>query len=188
MMPKATKSKNCQLCGGDLSLEDREGERGACHACRSPKGKLADLDTAIRASGDTPERISEWAKIRHHLRQRFGLDLEYKEQWQRFKDWLHAEVGLDAESIARLPLERVIVLLRDGIKGSHKAESKPKKRGRPKADYDTEQQEMKILEEWEKAREAGVYQSQFAKDKGMSHKELMRLLDRRRRQIAREDK
>jgi hypothetical protein len=55
------------------------------------RGKLFDLDVAIRASGDTPDRIPEWPTIRHWLRKRFGDDLTDEQLWERFRGWIEAE-------------------------------------------------------------------------------------------------
>lgn len=54
----------------------------------------------------------------------------------------------------------------------------PKGRGRKKADYETVQKEAALAAEWERARDAGIYKTDFAKDKSMMVKELDNLLDR----------
>ncbi|MFZ1936667.1 MAG: hypothetical protein WCB27_17530 [Thermoguttaceae bacterium] len=54
----------------------------------------------------------------------------------------------------------------------------PKCRGRKKADYATEQREAKIAADWAKARDAGTYKGDFARDKQMKVADLDRLLDR----------
>jgi hypothetical protein len=78
----------CARCGKLLNEEDRD--RSECHSCRSPYGKLADLDIAIRAGGDSPDRIKEWPAIRHVLREHFGAQYSAKELWERFTDLMHA--------------------------------------------------------------------------------------------------
>lgn len=65
----------------------------------SMKGKIFDLDIALRASGDTPERIREWPAIRHQLRKWFGHNLSDIELWERCMDWLKFEVFLDIEEL-----------------------------------------------------------------------------------------
>jgi hypothetical protein len=54
----------------------------------------------------------------------------------------------------------------------------PKRRGRKKADYETVQKEAALAADWERARDAGIYKPDFAKDKGMTVKQLDTLLDR----------
>lgn len=78
----------CIVCGQPLQGRDRD--RSTCHDCRSPKGKLADLDIAIRASGDSPDRLSEWPAIRHVLREKFGSEHSAETLWERFTDLLQA--------------------------------------------------------------------------------------------------
>jgi hypothetical protein len=56
--------------------------------------------------------------------------------------------------------------------------AKPGRRGRPKADYKTVQQEAALAAEWERARDADIYKPNFAKDKKMNVKQLDALLDR----------
>lgn len=58
------------------------------------------------------------------------------------------------------------------------AKAKPKRPGRKKADYETVQKEAKIVAQWERARDAGAYKPVFAKDHGMTMKQLKQLLDR----------
>jgi hypothetical protein len=54
----------------------------------------------------------------------------------------------------------------------------PKRRGRKKADYETVQKEAALAADWERARDAGIYKPDFAKDKKMNVKQLDALLDR----------
>ena len=89
---------HCIICGKVLEGSDRD--RSSCHDCRSPLGKVTDLDIAIRSSGDSPERIREWPAIRHLLRDRFGNTIEEKELWIRCKDQLAAQGILPSEYLA----------------------------------------------------------------------------------------
>jgi len=61
-------------------------------------------------------------------------------------------------------------------------------RGRPKADYKTVRLEDALAAKWVQARQSGVYKAAFAKDKGMSTKDLESLLNRVRKRKARSDK
>lgn len=54
----------------------------------------------------------------------------------------------------------------------------PKRRGRKKADYETVQKEAELAADWERARDAGIYKPDFAKDKNMTVRQLDALLDR----------
>ena len=54
----------------------------------------------------------------------------------------------------------------------------PKGRGRPKADDKTVQHEAQLAADWERARDAGTYKVDFARDKGMKVADLDKLLDR----------
>ncbi len=56
--------------------------------------------------------------------------------------------------------------------------AKPKRRGRKKANYETEQKEAALVADWQRVRDAGGYKPDFAKDHGMSVKQLDTLLDR----------
>lgn len=107
--------KPCLECGA--ILEGHHEDRSTCHDCRSPKGKLFDLDAAIRAGGDDTSRISEWKRIRHHLREQFGHDLGDADLWERLTDRLEAEFELTREDYLRLRLSDLERLLRtDGAK------------------------------------------------------------------------
>lgn len=55
---------------------------------------------------------------------------------------------------------------------------RPKRRGRKKADYETVQREAALAAAWARARDSGVYKGDFARDHGMSIKQLDALLDR----------
>jgi putative hemolysin len=112
-MADSTASTVCALCGGPLDERDRD--RGTCRDCRSPKGKIADLDIAIRASGDDPNRISDWPAIRHLLRRRFGEDRSDSKLWQRCTDWLRAEGRLAPNDYLPLPLNYLQWLLENGF-------------------------------------------------------------------------
>jgi len=67
-------------------------------------------------------------------------------------------------------------------------EGKPKKRrGRKGADEATRQREAEIATAWELARKAGTYKADFARDNGMTAKQLSGLLDRVRRRRNRSE-
>ena len=53
-----------------------------------------------------------------------------------------------------------------------------KRRGRHKADYETEQRERDLAAEWKQAKETGVLKAEFAEEKGHSFQSFDRLLDR----------
>ncbi|MEO8496269.1 MAG: hypothetical protein ABI614_14460, partial [Planctomycetota bacterium] len=110
-MADSAASPACTLCGGPL--DNRDIDSGTCHDCRSPRGKVADLDIAIRASGDDPERIRDWPIFRHLLRKRFGEDRSDTRLWERFTDWLRAERRLTPDGYLNLPLDDAIHLLAD---------------------------------------------------------------------------
>jgi len=78
----------------------------------SRKGILYDLDVAIRASGDTPERISEWPDIRHWLRKRFGDGFTDEELWERFRDWIRDEKGLHPNTWLLMTYDEAIKMVR----------------------------------------------------------------------------
>lgn len=60
--------------------------------------------------------------------------------------------------------------------------------GRPKTDETTVERDNKIAADWKQARDSKVYKPDFAKEKGMTAKELDALLDRVRHRKARSDK
>ena len=80
--------RKCQICG--TPLEGLDKDKLSCHPCRSPEGKIADLDIAIRASGDDPSRIDGWSEVRFWLEKRFAPtnhEVPVELLWRRFKDW-----------------------------------------------------------------------------------------------------
>ena len=68
------------------------------------------------------------------------------------------------------------------------AESKPKRRGRKKASYETVQKEAKIADDWRQARESGILKAEFARGSGMTLKQLDALLNRVAKRKSRSDK
>jgi len=84
----------------------------------SREGLLADLDVAIRASGDDPDRIPGWPELRYLLRSRFGEDRTDRQLWERFTDWLRAERGLPPNEYLPLGLGPAADLLRDAESAS----------------------------------------------------------------------
>lgn len=104
----------CRLCGKELP--SRDADRGTCHDCRSPAGKLAELDIAIRSARNgevNPDGMIDelFGPIRHQLRERFGQSLSDGELWQRCRDWLAAE-GIKPNEYLNWPRERLQDLLR----------------------------------------------------------------------------
>ncbi len=99
-------ASHCVLCGGNLAKHDLD--RGTCHDCRSQKGKLADLNIAIQAPADAPQRIDEWPAIRHLLRQIFRDDISESELWERCTDWLKASGQKDYLSIPLCDLQQML--------------------------------------------------------------------------------
>ena len=65
---------------------------------------------------------------------------------------------------------------------------KPKKKspGRPKADYDQQQWEAELVEDWKRAHECGAYKPEWAKEHGMTEDELEIILGRVRKRKLRE--
>lgn len=102
----------CLECNAILEGADRD--RSTCHSCRSIEGKIADLDVAIRASGDSPDRIPEWKRIRHFLRERFGAELADATLWERFTAMLEAEYSLAANDYLRLLIAETEDFLKTG--------------------------------------------------------------------------
>jgi hypothetical protein len=72
--------------------------------------------------------------------------------------------------------------------GRANTDSTPKRRGRKKADDATIQCEAALAAEWERARDAGAYKPQFAKDNGLTVSKLDALLDRVAKRNQRSDK
>ncbi len=66
----------------------------------------------------------------------------------------------------------------NGKQAEAASDAPAKRRGRRKADYETVQKEAELAADWERARDAGVYKPDFAKDKNMTVRQLDALLDR----------
>ena len=107
----AGKTPTCLSCDEPLRGYER-GIGGWCRKCWSHTGKLGDLDVAIRASGDGPDRISEWPSIRHLLRERFGQDRSDTDLWERFCGFLQGDWKLSAGDYLKLPLSSISYLLK----------------------------------------------------------------------------
>lgn len=104
--------RKCGNCG--KPIRKRDYDRAECNDCRSPVGKLADLDIAIHASGDSPDRILEWPTIRAFLRDAFGLDRTNEKLWELMTDRLRV-VGWNDERWLRTKYDEFIELLRAGL-------------------------------------------------------------------------
>ncbi len=82
----------CRRCA--KLIGDYGYDRDECHECRSPKGKLAELEVAIKCQHlygnkiDNPERIREWPMIRAYLRDSFGRDGTNIQLWEWMTDHL----------------------------------------------------------------------------------------------------
>ena len=55
------------------------------------------------------------------------------------------------------------------------------RRGRRKANYETQQSEAELVAKWQRAMESGVCRADFAKDHKMSLRDFLRLLERVRK-------
>lgn len=186
-MARKRSDPKCALCGARLGEQD--WDRGTCHACRSPKGKVLELDIAIRASGDSPERIREWPEIRHLLRDRFGMTLSDEQLWQRCTDWLRAEVGLEPKQYLSLTLGEFRELLKSKARPSRiEVDSIRRKKKGKKADYRKTVRENELAKKWGKARECGEYKPDFARENGYNLADFQRLLNRVAKRESRSDK
>lgn len=67
-------------------------------------------------------------------------------------------------------------------------EANPKRRGRPKANYETIRHETTIATDWNQAKENGVHKADFVKEKEWTLKEFNKLLDRVSKRNSRSDK
>lgn len=63
--------------------------------------------------------------------------------------------------------------------------AKPKRRGRKKADYKTELKEAALAADWQRARDAGAYKGDFARERGLTVAEFDKLLTRVRKRNSR---
>ena len=97
---QANQSPSCVLCGAELA--SRDADRGTCHTCRDPSGKLLDLHVAILAALDDPMRIQEWPKIESRLRDRFGRGLDTAELWRQALGWIEDRLALEEKYRAHL--------------------------------------------------------------------------------------
>ena len=116
------KKKKCVTC--NRILEGSEQTQGQCHTCRSPEGKIADLDIAIRSRGDTPRRIDSWPEIRYWLERRFAKPREKvsaKWLWRKFRDWARFKRKISNENeFLAYPLSQIVKWLEHDFKNSGK--------------------------------------------------------------------
>ncbi|MBX3421539.1 MAG: hypothetical protein KF752_08285 [Pirellulaceae bacterium] len=115
----------CRTCSKLIGDYDRD----ECHECRSPKGKLAELEVAIKCQhlygneNDSPERIREWLTIRAYLRDRFGSDRTNMQLWEWMTDHLRV-LGWDQERWLRMKYGEFIELLKSGLLNERSPEIK----------------------------------------------------------------
>ncbi len=83
---------------------------------------------------------------------------------------------------------RAIVATADLMAGRTDPRTKPKRRGRPKADDETVQREARVAADWERARDTGTAKVDFAKGMRMKLKDFNALLDRVQKRESRSDK
>lgn len=153
---------------------------------------------------------TDWNDFRQAFHERFGVllgdngaawdaadVLRQQHAWNEFELWLRRRkpAGDDEHqwrnSWLLFPINSVVKWFRcDAIPAEQagSATAVKAKRGRKKADYDTVQREEQLATEWKRARDAGVYKPDFARQKGMSATEFDALLDRVAKRKARSDK
>jgi len=117
----------CRTCS--KLIGDYDYDRPECHECRSPQGKLSDLEVAIKCEhlcgneSDSPERIREWPTIRAYLRDRFGPDRTNIQLWEWMTDHLRV-LGWNDERWLRMKYSEFIELLKSGLLIERQPESK----------------------------------------------------------------
>jgi hypothetical protein len=108
-------------------IGDYDYDRSECHDCRSPQGKLADLEVAIKCQqlygNDDPERIQEWATIRAYLRDKFGPDRTNMQLWEWMTDHLRV-LGWNEDKWLRMKYGDFIELLKSGLLNERQSDSK----------------------------------------------------------------
>jgi len=110
-MAESSENSLCNSCGRPLDEKDIRDQRGDCHKCRSPWGKLAEIELAICGEGDDPIRIPQYRSIFYWLSERFGQALSELALWGRFTDHLREKLGLSPNDYLRLVMDRVVDLL-----------------------------------------------------------------------------
>ncbi len=100
----------CLECGEPLAANS---DHAVCLDCRSPRGKLSEIDIAVRGGGDNPERIQEWPEIRYFLIERYGLGLSDEQLWERFVGELQFKLRIPREQLLKWPFHRVVDHLAD---------------------------------------------------------------------------
>jgi len=158
------------------ALDDFEG---AVHAPPTPAMLSQRLDQFRRAAGRLHEAIEDLGKLDPDA-------AAFLASWHE-----------DRRAAALAPTQTVNVPRETAQRGRHgsgaavapdTSAKTPKRRGRPKADYETIQREAQLASDWKRARESGIYKADFAKGRGMTMKELEDLLDRVSHRNKRSDK
>jgi len=101
--------RRCHTCNTILVGRDRD--RSQCYECRTPVGKIAELEIAIYSPEDTPNRIDGWSEIRNCLEQRFAKPFQkvsVKLLWRRFRDWALFTRKISNEEFLAYPRSQIV--------------------------------------------------------------------------------
>ena len=104
-------------------------------------------------------------------------------QAERLLEWVKGEIQTSSDP----PAAEGNACTPGGQPGSDETSSGPKRRGRKKANGETVKQEAKLAADWVRARDAGTYKGEFAKEAGMTQKSFDTLLDRVAKRKSRSD-
>lgn len=109
--PEAAPSSSfCAHCG--RPKDEVDFDRAYCGVCRSPRGKLGEIDIAIQTSSPVLVRIPEWKEIKYRLVTRFGHALNDQELWYRYTAELQFDRQVSRDEFLAWPIGRVVADLR----------------------------------------------------------------------------
>jgi hypothetical protein len=183
----------CARCGGRLSDDDRAWRQGWCEDCRSPTGKVSELDVAFRTETrsydqfgrDPLDRFAEWPAISTYICNKYSVNRVELTHWDRFLKEFQTEHKISRESLLAMRLTDLVAGPDQDRKADEGKKSGSKKKGRPPGT--DREKDRRIYEAW-KTRSFASYEDLAKKLRLSSKHEVRRALDRHRHRLRSEGK
>jgi hypothetical protein len=194
----------CLTCLRPLTLYERRSRYMHCHKCRSFKGKVVELDIAIKTTprefdqfGEDPldSKFPQWAAISTFIFELCHCNWVTIIEWNRFKKWFMVEFDVQLKGLLSSTLnhlaEFLTALRRNEARKTDPIPSTPvqptetrrKRRGRPKrTDVNGDE---RLCEQWDEGKKNGKYlrYEDMAKEIGNPADEIQKAIDRHRKRL-----